>query len=599
MASKWDRLLKRMKLYGFVKLLPFIRPCRRNISLAVVTGILNQLFSIAASALAAYLVGAALSGAGRDVIKPALWALGVLVTLRAAMYFAEMWLAHEAAFRILADFRVRLYQAVERVAPAYLLNTRAGDLSSTLMADVEVLEWFFAHTAGTFIVAVAVPAVILIGEWLIHPLLPLALIPWVFLVFSIPFWLRKRAEKQGKETRERLAEVNAETIDGVQAIREILSFTFEKGFINRLRYFTRRLYKSQTAYGSRLGLEGALLNAGVSLTLLFVLAVSALLVMNGQLAASWQPVVVILAVYIFGPVVDLCSMGRNFGIILAAADRVFAVLESKPAVEDLGKKEISGLKPVIDFQRVSFRYGTHLPLVLDDVSFQVKEGETVALVGHSGVGKTTCINLLQRFWDVEKGEIVLDRINIKDLPLADLRSFITIVPQEIYLFNMSLRENIRLGRPDATDEEVEKAARAALIHDFIAGLPDGYDTDAGERGLQLSGGQKQRIAIARAVLKDAPILVLDEAMSSLDTENERLVQTSLNGLRKGRTTLIVAHRLSTFRKADRLVVLKEGKVIETGSHTELMKKKGYYARFIAVQLREADGAPGLTAAEVS
>jgi ATP-binding cassette subfamily C protein CydC len=278
-------------------------------------------------------------------------------------------------------------------------------------------------------------------------------------------------------------------------------------------------------------------------------------------------------------------MGRNFGIILAAADRVFRVLESKPVVEDRGRESIQGLRPVIDFQRVSFRYGENLPLILNDVSFQVREGETVALVGDSGVGKTTCINLLQRFWDVQEGRIAIDSADIRDLPLEQLRTLITTVPQEIYLFNMSLWDNIRLGKPDASDAEVEEAARAALIHDFILGLPDGYDTSAGERGLQLSGGQKQRIAIARAILKDAPILILDEAMSSLDTENERLVQASLNNLRRGRTTLIVAHRLSTFRNADSLVVLKDGQVEEIGSHEELVQKKGYYSRFISVQQR--------------
>lgn len=586
MESKWDMLLKRIKLYGFVKLLPYIRPCRRNILIAVTCGILHHLFSISGSALAAYLIGAALTGAGQDLIKPLLWALGALVTLRAAMYFADMWFAHEAAFRILADLRLKLYHAVERVAPASLLNTRAGELSSTLMADVEVLEWFFAHTAGTFLVAVAVPVIILIGEGMIHPLLPPVLLPCIFLVFSIPLWLRQKADRQGKETRERLAEVNAETIDGVQGIREILSFTFERAFLARIGHFSRSLYQSQIAYGKRLGAEGALLNAGVSLTVLCVLAVSAFLALDGQLAAAWQPVVVILAVYIFAPVVELCSVGSNFGIILAAADRVFAVSESKPVVEDRGREAVQGLKPVIDFSRVCFRYGENLPLILNDVSFRVKEGETVALVGDSGVGKTTCINLLQRFWDVQEGQITIDSVDIRDLPLEHLRSLITMVPQEIYLFNLSLRENIRLGRPEASDAEVEKAARAALIHDFIAGLPDGYDTCAGERGVQLSGGQKQRIAIARALLKDAPVLILDEAMSSLDTENERLVQASLNNLRRGRTTLIVAHRLSTFRNADRLVVLKDGQVVETGSHEELVKKRGYYSRFVSVQQRD-------------
>jgi ATP-binding cassette subfamily B protein len=259
-------------------------------------------------------------------------------------------------------------------------------------------------------------------------------------------------------------------------------------------------------------------------------------------------------------------------------------MEAEETVRDgAGGAPEAALKPGLYFNDVWFRYRNDLPFVLSGISFTVGEGETVALVGPSGVGKTTCINLLQRFWDVERGQITFGGVDLRELPLDYLRGLVTMVPQDIYLFNTSIMENIRLGRPEATLEEVEDAARAAYIHEFIIGLPEGYDTIAGERGVKMSGGQKQRVAIARALLKNSPVLIMDEALSSLDTENERLLQESISNLRRGRTTIIVAHRLSTFRDADRLVVLKDGRVAETGTHAELINKGGYYSEFVASQ----------------
>jgi ATP-binding cassette subfamily B protein len=579
-----NTILAKMNLTGFTKLLMYLRPYWKGMGLSVGSGTLNHLFAIAGASLAAYLVGLAAMGGRKDEIMPLLPVVALLVTLRVIMYFSDMWIAHEVAFRILVEFRVKIYQAVERVAPAYLLNLRSGELASTLMADIEVLEWFFAHTAGTFLVALLVSLVTLLMLGFINWLLPLVVIPWIFLLFSVPFWLRRKADRQGRDTREKLADITSEAVDGVQGLREIVSFNYESGFLKRLRLYSDRLGHSLYSYGRRLGLEGALLNVFSSLAIICVLGTAAYLIVGGRMSFGWLPVAVIMSANIFVPVLELSAMARNFGIILAASDRVYKVMETRETVRDeAGSIPDLALKQGICFNNVSFGYRQDLPRVLKGLSFTVGEGETVALVGHSGVGKTTCINLLQRFWDVEEGAITFGGADLRKMPLEHLRSLITLVPQDIYLFNTSILENIRLGRPGASREEVEEAARSAYIHDFIAGLPEGYATIAGERGVKMSGGQKQRIAIARALLKDSPVLIMDEALSSLDTENERLLQESIKNLRRGRTTLIVAHRLSTFRDADRLVVLNGGRMVETGTHGELIKKGGYYSEFVSSQ----------------
>jgi ATP-binding cassette subfamily B protein len=580
-------------LTDFTKLFKYMEDRVGDIWRGVFTGIGAQLFMICTAALGAYGVSLAVTGRAAGTIGTLLIILALMVALHSALRYAELFYVHRAAYGILADLRVRVYHVIERVAPAYLNGKRTGDIASVLMSDIETLEWFYAHTFGSCIIAVVVPLLTLGFLALLHPLLSVILLPWLLAMLSVPFWFGRNANAVGGEIRRALAEVNAEVIDGIQGLKEILSFGYGSSYLQKLRNYNRALTKAQTRNGRRMGLENGFLNLFMSLGLLSVLLSALFLVNRGAMTREWYPVATLLAVSIFRPVMEISRMARNFNVLQASARRVFSVMETPPIVVDSAQEDPAGeYEKTLVFDNVTFRYTEDrakesgaLPNVLKNLSFQVGAGETVALVGHSGAGKSTCANLLLRFWDVQEGSIRIGPHDIRSFTQSGLRDLIAVAPQDVYLFNTTILANIRLGNPDAEESDVISAAKSALAHDFISALPEGYNTIVGERGAQLSGGQRQRIAIARAFLKKAPILLMDEALSNLDTKNEQEVQSAMDALKKGRTTLIIAHRLSTILRADRIVVLRDGRVLQTGTHEALMRSDGHYRELIGEQYK--------------
>jgi thiol reductant ABC exporter CydC subunit len=565
-------------------LLPYILSDRVVFGLVTLAGLLYSALAIVSSATGAWLVGSVLAGEPASGLHTAMWLLAALAVATAVAQWWQSAIAHDWAFRLMRELRIRIFDGLERATPGRLLGKRTGDLSSTATGDVNATELFFAHTAGDYVGAVVTSIAAVAAITVIEPLTGLVTLLLMVLIAVVPLALSRLAGAQGRRLRAELGTLNAEAVDGIQGLRELVVFRQADAYLERLLERTRRFQRVQRGYVRRSALENAAGDLLTSAGFLVTPLVAARAVTSGSLDPRWLPVVVVLAAASLVPIATVSATARALGDVRAAASRVLTVVEYPPHVaEPPAPRRVPAVEPRVRFDDVRFRYTDDGPEVLRGVTFAVEPGETVALVGSSGAGKSTCANLLLRFWDPTAGAVELGGHDLRTLPAASLRRLVTLVPQDVYLFNATVADNIRLGHPDATLEDVERAARAALVHDFVEALPDGYDTSCGERGAQLSGGQRQRIAIARALLGNAPVVIMDEAVSNLDTQSERALQEATAAVRAGHTTLLIAHRLSTIRTADRVVLLGDGVVLDTGTHDELFERSPSYRDLLAAQ----------------
>ncbi len=695
---------------AFRELLRHVVPWKARLSLVLVFGIVRVVALIGVGVASALAVAAVKHG---EPYTQHLIVLAVIAPLAGVLHWLESWLAHDMAFRMLAEMRIALYEKLDRLAPAYLVRRRTGDLVAMATHDVELVEYFFAHTVAPFFVAVLVPAAV-IGTlgWFGWPM-ALALAPFLAVVALSPFLARHRIDALGSRAREALGDLNAHAVDTIQGLGEIIAFQRTEA---RGAEFTARIERHtglRLPFFSDLTKQTAILEAATGLGGLVVVVAGARLAGGGALDPAMLPMLTLLAMSAFLPVSEIAHIGRQLADTLGATRRLYAVHNEAEAVRDgpgvdalprlgsgtrpepvgtgngdgarsrlrrdvppgsggdghggeapsdprdgarscarepghegttfpgprswgdaasrpedveygraqlpapggdasvrPGDVEVGGVilpgprggldsnlfalpgGVEIEVEGVTFSYLRNRRLALDGATFTVPAGRTVALVGPSGAGKTTTAHLLMRFWDPDSGVIRLDGCDLREYRLDDLRERVALVTQDAYLFNETLRSNILLAKPEATGAELDAAVRLASLSAFVEALPEGLDTRVGERGVRLSGGQRQRVAIARAFLKDAPVLILDEATSHLDAVNEQAVRHALEALMSERTTIVIAHRLSTVRNADRIVVLDEGRTGEIGSHDELLAHGGLYSRLVGRQMGARGGRQG-------
>ncbi|WP_017431649.1 SAV1866 family putative multidrug efflux ABC transporter [Staphylococcus aureus] len=511
-------------------------------------------------------------------------ALFIFVIVRPPIEFIRQYLAQWTSNKILYDIRKKLYNHLQALSARFYANNQVGQVISRVINDVEqTKDFILTGLMNIWLDCITIIIALSIMFFLDVKLTLAALFIFPFYILTVYVFFG-RLRKLTRERSQALAEVQGFLHERVQGISVVKSFAIEdneaKNFDKKNTNFLTRALKHTrwNAYSF------AAINTVTDIGPIIVIGVGAYLAISGSITVGTLAAFVGYLELLFGPLRRLVASFTTLTQSFASMDRVFQLID-----EDYDIKNGVGAQPIeikqgrIDIDHVSFQYNDNEAPILKDINLSIEKGETVAFVGMSGGGKSTLINLIPRFYDVTSGQILIDGHNIKDFLTGSLRNQIGLVQQDNILFSDTVKENILLGRPTATDEEVVEAAKIANAHDFIMNLPQGYDTEVGERGVKLSGGQKQRLSIARIFLNNPPILILDEATSALDLESESIIQEALDVLSKDRTTLIVAHRLSTITHADKIVVIENGHIVETGTHRELIAKQGAYEHLYSIQ----------------
>jgi ABC-type multidrug transport system fused ATPase/permease subunit len=564
-----------------------VRPYWKTLTLTGIMLLLNIGFSLLPPLLQRNIVDEVIGA--RDLSR-----LGLLIAGMVGVYalilgtdIGDQYIRHALGARFIYDLRVRLYAYLQRLSLSFFERTSTGELMSRVTNDVNALEQFVTHGVTLSLVdllrLVGASAVLMTLNW---RLALVVLIPLPLIAFSLRRF-NQRVRPIYRRVRDRLGDINAKLEDNLAGIRVIQAFGQEAAELERFRGTSEEYYRENVRAIRTWSTFFPTLSFMAALGGVLVLAVGAGMVVRGQLSLGTLVAFLSYVISFYDPVRRLTEVDNTFQQAIAAGGRIFELLDEHPDIQDApGALALEHIVGEVVFDDVHFRYGDGEE-VLHDVAFHMAPGEVVALVGPSGAGKTSIANLLCRFYDPKHGQVRVDGHNLRQVQIGSLRRQVAVVLQDTFLFNTTVRENLCYGKPDATDEELAAAAQTAYAHEFIMQLPQGYDTEIGERGVRLSGGQKQRLALARAILMNPRILILDEATSSVDAEAEYLIQQALEEVMKGRTSLVIAHRLSTIRHANKIIALEGGRICEVGDHRELLARGGLYSQLYQRQVEQA------------
>ena len=543
------------------RLIVELKPLAPVMLITIGMGVLGFLAAIAIATFGAVALGVLIGEVTSFTFKSAVIVMIVCAVLRGLLRYCEQLSGHYIAFKILVILRDKIFTVLRRLAPAKLEGKEKGNLISLITSDIELLEVFYAHTIAPITIAIITNAIISIILFRINPWFGiLGAVFFLIVGFAIPYLSSKMAKEAGVEYRNNFGQSNSYILDSLRGLKEILLFNGGQRRLNSINEKSRELNKSLSKIKDHEGVIRGVTDLTIMLAILTFVGTGFGLLIADSISFIEIVIAVVIVASSFGPVVALSNLSNNLLHTFACAERLFALLDEEPNVEEVaGDKKVEGNS--IKFKDVEFSYTGRQEKILDDISININKGDKIALIGGSGIGKSTFIKLIMRFWDVNSGRIDIDGINIKDIPTKSLRASQTLVSQETYLFNESIEDNIKIGNLNASREEVIEAAKKASIHDFIEKLPKGYDTKAGELGGMLSSGEKQRIGLARAFISNGDVLILDEPTSNLDTLNESEILRSIKENCEEKTIILISHRKSTTSVCNKVYKLEKKKLV--------------------------------------